>query len=717
MNKFIYTLAVILFAVPVMAQTYKEILSIGEMEIDGSKVIITDIFHNEIKNNIVFKEEDMVLVENNDEYLNQMNYGKYKATIRQMEEYANFLLEEEVPLFYAKIFIGNEIHKMSSMSSSDYFISVFDLGYKYNEAKDTQLSCSDKFINGDLYRELGGEEYFKKISNTRTYPWKNRALEKAKYVINKRIEVKGEESSEDSFFLALAEYAGEGFNNLSYIQEKMQKVIDNGDKVENMVSYLDTYGLCAFNRNKCYGISLLLSKSVEFKEDNPADAFNIIRDNGLINYAAFLNGYFNIFNDNFYELVQVSKVNEQSVLNILESSQLGFYENNPYPKYFKMVYGDESTGDSKTYTPQHCTNNVYYGNVYIFPYNNVTYIINTTETENKIVKIEVRSPKLFNTDYSKNYNLEVLLRNNINPALHEVSHMNTFSYKDNVLYSKEYVKQPQSPLGDVDKLKERRGKSLTFEDVVRKYNIKKYTKGTTDEELAKFMAYLQKYSSQKLLEDEIYFYDVTVDEKNPVILASAYFYNNNGIRTEGVFVFNKNLEILDEKAALEIDNALNNHQFYKTIVHKTKDSVLLGLINRDNKILVVNIIDNKAGTGTFPIYYYESEKDKINKMQSYKDITTDLLEKAKMDCSNVENKSQEYICQDRLYLTSKAYIEELYTKKMERAERYNYPDNVKTELEEIYKSFENVYTESCMEGAEYNTCLDAILSYENIFKY
>lgn len=717
MNKLIYILAFVLFAIPVFADSLEEDIKISEIEIDGNKVILKDMSGNEIKNNIVHNEEDMINLPDYEKYLKEFNYGRYRANSVEMGEYANFLVAESVPVFFAKMLIGNEIYKIEKMSVSDRFISVFDLGYKYNEAKDTQLSCSDKFINGELYKNLGGLEYFNTISRTRTFPWRNKAMDKASYVIYESMEIHGEERSEDSFFLALAEYLSDGFNNLQYIQENMQKVIESGATVDTMVSYLETYGLCVNNRSKCYGVASLLSKSLEFKEDNPAEAFNIIRDNGLINYAAFLNGYFNVFNDGFYELVQVSKVNEQSVLNILESSQLSYNIVSPYPRYFKTAYGNENTGDSKTYIPQHCTNNVYYGNVYIFPYNNVTYIINTTEIENKIVKIEVRSPKFFNTEYTKNYDTEVLFRNKINPLLHEVSTMNTFSYKDNIIYSKEYKKQPQSPLGDVDKLKERRGQKIKPEDVKALLGISKFDKGNMQEEIDKYMAYLQKYSSQQLIEKELYFYDLTVDDKNPVILASTYFYNNNGIKTEGIFILNKDLEILDEKTALEIDNALNNNKFYKTLIYKTESNIFVGFIHRDNNIFVVNIVDNKAGSGSFPIYYYESESEKINKMAEYKDFTTSLEKKAKIYCEYIANDIHPFLCSDRLLLTSKAYIEELYAKKMEIAEKNSYPEKVKTKLRDIYDSLETAYSENCGKDKEYGQCVNAILSYEDIFNY
>ena len=98
-------------------------------------------------------------------------------------------------------------------------------------------------------------------------------------------------------------------------------------------------------------------------------------------------------------------------------------------------------------------------------------------------------------------------------------------------------------------------------------------------------------------------------------------------------------------------------------------------------------------------------------------IPEEMEEKAKIDCQNVENEVQPYICTDRLFLTSKAYIEELYSKKMEKVEKNSYPESVKIKLQEIYESFNTAYTENCGEGADYDTCLNSILSYENIFKY
>lgn len=715
MNKFIYITAVILFALPAYAQIENRLNEVNEIIInEDNSVILKDGYGSEIKNNIIFTQEDIIAIDNNEKY-EKMLHVKYRTDNIQVEKYTNFLNADRFPLFIAKILIGSEIYNIENNAVSDYFINVFDLGYIYNESKDTQLACSDKFINGSMYKNAEIDDYY--LYEARNYPFRNKVLEKTKDIINKSIELKGIESSEDNFFLALAEFLSDGFNNLPYIQEKMQKVITSGASAENMVGYLENYGLCLSNKNQCYGIALLLSKSIEFDVNNPADAFNIIRDNGLINYGAFLNGFFNIYNDGFYEIVQVSKVNEQSVLNIFESSRLYESIENLYPKYFKLLYGNENTGNSSTYIPQHCTNNVYYGNIYIFPYNNVTYIINTSEVENKIIKIEVRSPRFFNTEYYKNYNLDYLIRNNVNPALHHVSTMNTFSYKDNIVYSIDYKKQPQSPLGDVDKLKERRGPKITPDKLYETLGIRKFSKNNMQEDVKKYMAYLQKYSSQQLIDDELYFYHISSNKNNSIIIAAAYFYNNNGIKKEGLFLLNDKLEIFDEKTAYDIDNAVNNNKFYKSAIYTTENGIFIGFINRDNNIFVVNILDNKAGSGSFPIYYYEMQQENIDKLALHNDFTTNLLEKANMNCDNIESESQSFICKDRVLLTAKAYIENLYNNKMEKAEKYSYPQNVKEQLQAVYNDFQNTVNENCTEDKSKHNCIMKILSYEYIFKY
>ena len=86
MSRLLYISAVVFFALQAFAQNSDEDIKIGEIVVEGNKVILTDTHGNEIKNNIVHNEEDMIDVLDYEKYLNLMSYKKYRAYSVDMAE-------------------------------------------------------------------------------------------------------------------------------------------------------------------------------------------------------------------------------------------------------------------------------------------------------------------------------------------------------------------------------------------------------------------------------------------------------------------------------------------------------------------------------------------------------------------------------------------------------------------------------------------------------
>ena len=354
------------------------------------------------------------------------------------------------------------------------------MGYFYDENSDDPFSCSDDFITGNLYKKYNFIDLMEAIADKNYYAWRNRALKKATDTIIKVSEKNMELSDSDKFFLILAEYAGSGLYNLKNMQKEMQKLINAGVNQQTILSYLMPYGICDFNENKCNAISSLMYELPNLTY-NVEEAFRKLQAKYLVEYAAFINGYFNFFNDGIYNTVQISRFNEYSILSVFDSSYVSEDYYYLYPRFYKELYGENKKSSSLEYTPLHCTDNVYFGNLYIFPYDNTTYIINTTKYENKILKIEVRSPKLFNTGYDNHYSIEPLIRTNSkskvieNLSLYRVSSMDTFSYKDNVIYSQEFSRNIFADiLGDIEREYDIRGEKISPDKMKKLFNISKF---------------------------------------------------------------------------------------------------------------------------------------------------------------------------------------------------------------------------------------------------
>ncbi len=635
-------------------------------------------------------------------YVSKEDRGYYR-------KYSSFLLKDETETnaksMIARIFL-EDVHRINKWKNSgikpddqtipDQFIDIFSLGYQYDENEKIQLSCSDKFINGKIKQLNMSKNYYNTVSAD-YFAWHNRAILKSRDIL------KNSSNMENRFYTMFSYYAESGLNDNLEQVTLLKNMIEDGFSFDNITTYLENTGICNKHKEICLNIKKYYTvlSSAEWENVDVLNAFEIMKNNGLLEYVTYSHGYFDIYNDGFFETVQVSKVNEFSILAVFEDIVDPKY-NYMYPRYYKLHNNDNN--DNKEYQPLHCTNNVYNGHLYIFPFNGKTYLINTTEVENKIIKIEIRGPDFFDTSYPKNSNI--------------VTHMGTFPYINNILYEKIYDREPQSPLGDVDTVKDRRGDKILPEFMAIQYHIPKFNKNT-EEEVNEYIEYLQKFSSRTLIKGELGFYNISTDESIPVFLAVAYYYNNKDIKQEALFmVNNKDLKIINRDIAIQIDNVISNDTYYKTLISKNSETTLIGFIQTDNKVFVVNVVNNKIGSGSFPIYYYKNEKvinDNYNNIINMpKSLLTDA---ANIDCLNTSDTMEQRLCSNRLLLTTKAYIEILYKERKERAEKNNYPSNIKESFEALYDTLQDNYKKECIYSPDRTYCImDNFLFFSNIFR-
>ena len=156
----------------------------------------------------------------------------------------------------------------------------------------------------------------------------------------------------------------------------------------------------------------------------------------------------------------------------------------------------------------------------------------------------------------------------------------------------------------------------------------------------------------------------------------------------------------------------------QAIVNKTDNGIYIGYIHGDNNIFVVNIVDGKAGYNSFPIYDYKDEKKTENYfIEDYLlESNKKLEQKAGIVCDS-DLYSNSLICSDRSLLSAVAYIKALYERKVEKNSTMHYPAYIHDSLEDIYANFGSMLDDKCSNNNSYDECMEAILSYENVFKY
>lgn len=539
-----------------------------------------------------------------------------------------------------------------------------DIGFKYADDNKSRLACSDAFINGDIKSRL----FNKPMDNILIL---NSQLEKSIKVLENYLAEKEDETGEVYLIISYAYFLKDMFYNYDKISYYFNKFISiNGDTaIENIT------------RDMRF-IAEVLSVVTKFQGDNVVDFYNHAVENGYIDDILMTSGYADIYNDGFYHNFAIVKNNAQSIL-VIDEAKLSYDNENLYANLYYKLFGDNNTDNPIKYEPEHCTDYVYQGNLYVLPFNKKYYLVNTSEVENNIKTISIKNPAYFNVSYGRNYNNKDIFKDDKTAkVLHGVSQMGKFSYKDNVIYEVKYDKEPQSPAGDVDTLANMYdySKPLTYAQIKDYVKDRDYEKAImnskySQRDIEKYMEFLSFYSKYPIKADnyDLLFYDI--GKKDPVYAACIIDKKTNNIIQ--YFIVDKRLNILNEDLAGAVSDFTDSDlwNYNVKIIYKENNPQMIYL-RRDGQVLVVNILDGKAGFNTFPAYYIKN-KQEIKKLVKEKNLFN-LNETANINCNNTaENEALQLICSSRELLSHKAYLEVLYKEKQEKMDKNYYPEKVK----------------------------------------
>lgn len=539
-----------------------------------------------------------------------------------------------------------------------------DIGFKYADDNKSRLACSDAFINGDIKSRL----FNKPMDNILIL---NSQLEKSIKVLENYLAEKEDETGEVYLIISYAYFLKDMFYNYDKISYYFNKFISiNGDTaIENIT------------RDMRF-IAEVLSVVTKFQGDNVVDFYNYAVEKGYIDDILMTSGYADIYNDGFYHNFAIVKNNAHSIL-VIDEAKLSDDNENLYANLYYKIFGDNNTDNPIKYEPEHCTDYVYQGNLYVLPFNKKYYLVNTSEVENNIKTISIKNPAYFNVSYGRNYNNKDIFKDDKTAkALHGVSQMGKFSYKDNVIYEVKYDKEPQSPAGDVDTLVNMYdySKPLTYAQIKDYVKDRDYEKAImnskySQRDIEKYMEFLSFYSKYPIKADDydLLFYDI--GKKDPVYAACIIDKKTNNIIQ--YFIVDKRLNILNEDLAKAVSDFTDSDlwNYNVKIIYKENNPQMIYL-RQDGQVLVVNILDGKAGFNTFPAYYIKN-KQEIKKLVKEKNLFN-LNETANIDCNNTnENEALQLICSSRELLSHKAYLEVLYKEKQEKMDKNYYPEKVK----------------------------------------
>lgn len=569
-----------------------------------------------------------------------------------------------------------------------------DIGFKYAEDNKSRLACSDAFINGDINSRLFNQENDK-------YLKLNIQLEKSIKILEDYLAENTDENGKISLLISFIYFLKDMFYNYDKISYYFNQFVSiNGDTaVEDLSEDLEF-------------IASMIADITNMKFENVVDFYNYALEKGYIDEMMITSGYADIYNDGFNHKFAIVKNNAHSIL-LIDEAKLSDDNENLYANLYYKIFGDNNTDDPKKYEPEHCTDYVYTGNLYVLPFNHAYYLVNTSEVENNIKTISIKNPAYFNVNYGKNYNnKDIFKKDKTEKALHGVSQMGKFSYKDNVIYEVKYDKEPQSPAGDVDTLANMYdyNQPLTYaqiKDYVKDRNYEKAVMNSkySQRDIEKYMEYLSYYSKYPVTAEEydLLFYDI--GKKEPVYAACIINKNTNNIAQ--YFIIDKKLKILNEDLAnAAAEFVYNQPGFYDVkIIYKDNNPQLVYL-RHDGQVFVVNIVDGKAGFNTFPAYYIKN-KQESNMLDKVK-TPFNLYMAANIDCNNTnENTALQLICSSRELLSHKAYLDILYKEKQEKMDKNYYPEKVK---QNYMISYDNM-------NSEFQACTDIDCISDVFFKY
>lgn len=603
----------------------------------------------------------------------------------------------EMIMYYAYALYRTGFYYKHSYSISSYKVindetELADIGFRYAKDNKSRLACSDTFINGDIKSRL-----FNKSLNI--HGLLNRKLQKCINIMENYLAANEDKTGKVYLAVGLAYFFKDklyNFDKVLYYFQKYTLLNDVSYNPHNIMSPLIN----------------LIAAVTKFQGDNIADFYDHAVENGYIDDILMTSGYADIYNDGFYHNFAIVKNNTQSILAV-DEAKLSCDNENLYANLYYKIFGDNNTNDPLKYEPEHCTDYVYQGNLYVLPFNHTYYLINTTEVENNIKTISIKNPAYFNVNYGSNYNNAGIFRDDKTAkAQHGVSQMGNFSYKDNIVYEVKYDKEPQSPAGDVDRLVNMYDYSrpLTYsqiKDYVKDRNYEKAIMNSkySKKDIEKYMEYLSSYSKYPVTSEnyDLLFYDI--GKKKPVY--TVCLIDKNTGETAQYFIVDKKLKILNENLAKSITEFIYDQlNFHSVKIIYKEDNTQLIFLRRDGQVFIANIVDGKAGFNTFPAYYV---KNKQKNIMFYKIKTPfNLYDAANIDCNNIpENSGLLFVCSSRELLSQKAYLEILYKEKQEKMDKNYYPEKIKQYYMISYDNMNN----------EFQVCTDKECVSEVFFKY
>ena len=257
-------------------------------------------------------------------------------------------------------------------------------------------------------------------------------------------------------------------------------------------------------------------------------------------------------------------------------------------------------------------------------------------------------------------------------------------------------------------------KPLTYaqiKDYVKDRNYEKAIMNSkySQRDIEKYMEFLSFYSKYPIKADnyDLLFYDI--GKKDPVYAACIIDKKTNNITQ--YFIVDKRLNILNEDLAKAVSDFTDSDlwNYNVKIIYKENNPQMIYL-RRDGQVLVVNILDGKAGFNTFPAYYIKN-KQEIKKLVKEKNLFN-LNETANINCNNIaENEALQLICSSRELLSHKAYLEVLYKEKQGKMDKNYYPEKVK----QYYMiSYDNMNNEAL--SCSNKECIsDVFFKYQELF--
>lgn len=654
-------------------------------------------------------------------YINGYNVSNLVTDDGQLRgEHVEFLKKESITREESVDYLLSIISK----GRPEINLSLEDIGYKYSNDAKVQLSCSDSLINGSYLNNKNREnetianQIVKDLSYFSAY---NRSLLSV-FNMNLIEEYgEGEMSDEDrmrDLVTGLSTLLRDGLYNINSLKELIRPSYIKPAVKEKLLEKAKKNNL---DIEKISELLDFAEQFANFEGKTAADYFNKFNNTKYLKYIAFQEGLFDIYGDSFYDLVKIIKHEEFSVLAVLERNTLDEKYDYIYARYFKQ---DNETGNGVDYPALHCNNNVYSGHLYIFPFDGITYIVNTTEIEHLLKTIETRNYRFFNTDYENNYFAPAIFKDNTDERvekLHKISRMSSFSYKDNIIYEMDYERDAQSPIGDADKVKFRKGRKINIEDIRKDYKAKVFKGKDYNAELAEYITeHLQKFSTKKLL-NEVDFYDISLNKNEPAIIAYGYYLDENNNKKEQVFILNrKNFRVLDKDVAKTIDDFITSDDYYKTLISNNGNTSLVSFIKRSNEVLVVNIENNKIGSGTFPIYYYKSKKvktDKFNDIKNMKSLNSTVYEPVYHQCHSMTGiATMSSICKNRGMLMARNMVSMKFNDYIDRITAYGYFNSVIEGIKDRYYKIDETIVENCTKAKNKDECvMDNILEFIELF--